>query len=66
MLEEEWGIVWREGLANNEVRLPEAYTRLTVDDGAVLAIGVVVGAVEPLVGITALTRIGLAHVRLVT
>lgn len=40
--------------------------RLTVEDGAVFAIGIVVGTVKPLVGITALARIGLAHIRLVT
>jgi hypothetical protein len=40
--------------------------RLTVESCAVFAIGIVVGAVEPLVGVAALTRVGLADIGLVT
>jgi hypothetical protein len=66
VLKEEGGVIWQKGSANDQERLAEANPRLTVDEGVVLAVGIVVGAVEPLVGITALTRIGLAHIRLVT
>lgn len=40
--------------------------KLTIDDGAIFAIGIVVCAVEPLVCVAALTRIGLADIGLVT
>jgi hypothetical protein len=44
----------------------EIYRRLTVESCAIFAIGIVVGAVKPLVGVAALTRVGLADIRLVT
>jgi hypothetical protein len=66
MLEEEWGIICQQGLADNELQTPRAYQRLTVESCAVFAIGMVVGAIEPLVGVAALTRVGLADIRLVT
>jgi hypothetical protein len=43
----------------------EIYQRLTVESCAVFAVGIVVGTVKPLVGVAALTRVGLADIRLV-
>ena len=39
---------------------------VVIEHSAVFAIGIVVGTVEPLVGVAALARVGLAHIRLVT
>jgi hypothetical protein len=66
MLKEEWGIICQQGLVNNELPIPRADPRLTVESCAVFAIGIVVGAIKPLVGVAALTGVGLADIGLVT
>ena len=55
-----------KGVSQQRATDTEGIARLTVKGCDVLAVGIVVGAVKPFVGIAALTRVGLAGVGLVT
>lgn len=60
------GVRLAEGVSQQRATDTEGVARLTVKGCDVFAVGIVVGAVKPLVGIAALTRVGLADVGLVT